>query len=75
VRQREIHRFCSPGELEDVLAPTGWTAWTRAIAWRENELEFDWTAIHERLTEQLKAWSAAPSGAKHRRNQKIERLS
>ncbi len=75
VRQREIHRFASPSELQDVLTPKGWTRWTRAIAWRENEIEFDWPAIRERLSEELKTWSAAPSGAKHRRNQKIERLA
>jgi len=75
VRQRELHRFASPSELEEVLTPAGWARWARAIAWRENELEFDWPAIRERLTEELKAWSAAPSGAKHRRNQKIERLA
>jgi len=75
VRQREIHRFTSPSELGDVLTPVGWTRWTRAVAWRENEIEFDWPAIRERLSEELKTWSAAPSGAKHRRNQKIERLA
>jgi len=75
VRQRELHRFASPSELEDVLTPAGWTRWTRAIAWRETEIELDWPRIRERLVEELKAWSAAPSGAKHRRNQKIERLA
>ena len=75
VRQRELHRFASPSELEGVLTPAGWARWTRAIAWREDELEFDWPAIRERLAEELAAWSAAPSGAKHRRNQKIERLA
>ncbi len=75
VRQREIHRFASPSELEDVLTPAGWARWTRAIAWRETELDFNWRAIRERLAEELKSWSAAPSGAKHRRNQKIERLA
>lgn len=75
VRQRELHRFTSPSELEEVLTPTEWTRWTRALAWRENEIEFDWPAIRERLSEELKTWSAAPSGAKHRRNQKIERLA
>jgi tetratricopeptide (TPR) repeat protein len=75
VRQRELHRFASPAELEAVLAPAGWTRWTRALAWRENELEFDWPAIRERLSEELEAWNEAPSGAKHRRNQKIERLA
>jgi hypothetical protein len=75
VRQRELHRFASPSKLEEVLASAGWTRWTRTIAWRENELEFDWPAIRERLSEELKAWRAAPSGAKHRRNMKIERLA
>jgi tetratricopeptide (TPR) repeat protein len=75
VRQREIHRFASPSEIEDVLTPTGWTRWTRAVAWRENDIEFDWPAIRERLSEELKTWSAAPSGANHRRNQMIERLA
>lgn len=74
-RQREIHRFASPSELEDVLTPTQWTRWTRAVAWRENEIEFDWIAIRERLRGELETWNAAPSGAKHRRNQKIERLA
>jgi tetratricopeptide (TPR) repeat protein len=75
VRQRELHRFASPSELVEVLAPAGWTRWTRAIAWREHQIEFDWPAIRARLNEELAAWSAAPSGAKHRRNQKIERLA
>ena len=75
VKQRELHRFASSAELEAVLAPAGWAQWTRALAWRENELEFDWPAIRERLSEELKAWNEAPNGAKHRRNQKIERLA
>jgi len=75
VRQREIHRFTSPSELEDVLTQAGWTRWTRALAWRESEIQFDWPSLRERLTKELKTWSAAPSGAKHRRNQKIERLA
>ncbi len=75
VRQRELHRFTSPAELEDILSPSGWTRWTRAVAWKENELDFDWPAIRQRLNEELEAWRAAPSGAKHRRNQKLERLA
>lgn len=75
VRQRELHRFSSPLELEDVLTQAGWTRWTRALAWRERAIEFDWPALRDRLTEELKTWSAAPSGATHRRNQKIERLA
>ncbi|HEX5656772.1 MAG TPA: hypothetical protein VFX59_06235, partial [Polyangiales bacterium] len=66
MRQRELHRFTSPAELDAVLSPTGWARWTRAIAWRENELEFDWLAIRERLREELAAWSEAPAGAQHR---------
>ena len=75
VRQRELHRFASPAELEAVLTPAGWARWTRTIAWREQELEFDWPALRERLVQELEAWSEAPSGAKPRRNQKIERLA
>jgi tetratricopeptide (TPR) repeat protein len=75
VRQRELHRFASPSELEDALTPAGWTRWVRTLEWTENEIEFDWPAIRARLGEELKNWSAAPSGAKHRRNQKIERLA
>jgi len=75
VRQRELHRFSSPAELADVLTKAGWTRWTRAVAWRDNELEFDWPAIRERLSEELEVWKAAPSGAKHRRDQRIERLA
>lgn len=75
VQQRELHRFVSLSELEDVLTPAGWRRWTRAMAWRENGLEFDWPAIRARLREELKEWKAAPSGAKHRRNQKLERLT
>ena len=75
VRQREIHRFTSPSELGGVLAPGEWSRWTRAIAWREEGIEFDWPALRERLREELDAWSATPSGATHRRNQKIERLA
>lgn len=75
IRQRELHRFSSRAELEDALTPLGWTRWTRSIAWRESEIDFDWSSIRERLTEELAAWSAAPSGAKHRRDQKIERLA
>jgi len=75
VRQRELHRFTSPSELEHVLTPTGWTRWTRALSWRENGIDFDWPAIRDRLSEELTTWSAAPSGAKHRRDRKIERLA
>jgi tetratricopeptide (TPR) repeat protein len=75
VRQRELHRFASPSELEDALTPEGWTRWVRTLAWTENEIEFDWPAIRARLGEELKTWRAAPNGAKHRRNQKIERLA
>lgn len=75
MRQRELHRFASPSEIEEVLTPTGWTGWTRAIAWRENDVEFDWPVIRERLAEELATWRSVPSGAKHRRNQKIERLT
>ncbi len=75
VRQREIHRFTSPSELEDVLRATGWSRWTRAVTWRETDIEFDWLAIRERLSEELEMWNKAPSGAKHRRNQRIERLA
>ena len=49
--------------------------WTRALAWRESQIAFDWPALRARLSEELKTWSGAPSGAKHRRNQKIERLA
>ena len=73
--RREPHRFSSQAELEEALTPLGWTRWTRAIAWRESEIDFDWSSIRERLTKELAAWSAAPSGAKHRRDQKIERLA
>ncbi len=75
IRQRELHRFTSLSELEEGLEPAGWTRWTSALAWRETAIEFDWAAIHERLAAEFKAWGAAPSGAKHRRNQKIERLA
>jgi len=75
IRQRELHRFASPTELEVGLPPAGWSRGTRALEGRENECTFDWPAIRERLGEELKAWKAAPSGAKHRRNQKIERLA
>lgn len=75
VRQREIQRFTSPSELAGVLAPGEWARWTRAIAWREDGIDFEWPALRERLREELDAWSAEPSGAKHRRDLKIERLA
>jgi tetratricopeptide (TPR) repeat protein len=75
VRQREIHRFISPLEIEKVLTPSGWVGWTRGIAWREKAIEFDWPAIRERLRVELDRWRAEPSGATHRRNRKIERLA
>jgi len=75
VKQRELHRFTSPAEVEEILTPAGWSRWTRSIAWRERNLDFDWPAIRKRLREELEIWSAAPNGAKHRRNQKIERLA
>ncbi len=75
VKQRELHRFTSPSELKEVLTQAGWRRWTRALAWREREVEFDWPAIRARLSEELATWSAAPSGAKHRRDQKLERLA
>jgi hypothetical protein len=48
VRQRELHRFSSPADLEQVLAPTAWKTWTESIAWREREIDFDWPALRER---------------------------
>lgn len=75
VRQRELHRFTSPSEIEQVLVPAEWTKWTRAISWRERDLEFDWPSIQERLRAELATWAAEPAGATHRRNQKIERLA
>ena len=74
VRQREIHRFAAPSELEEVLTSAGWARWTSAIAWRENKIEFDWPVIRERLNDELNRWTAEPAGAKHRRDQKIGRL-
>lgn len=32
VRQRELHRFTSPSEIEQVLAPAEWAKWTKAIS-------------------------------------------
>ncbi|MEZ4402849.1 MAG: tetratricopeptide repeat protein [Kofleriaceae bacterium] len=75
VRQRELHRFTSPAELEQVLAPAAWKTWTQAIAWREQNVDFDWPAIRERLRAELAAWASIPAGATHRRNQKVERLA
>lgn len=75
VRQRELHRFTSPADLEQVLAPAAWKTWTESIAWRERELDFDWPALRERLRAELATWKAEPAGAAHRRNQKIERLA
>ncbi len=75
VRQRELHRFTSPADLERVLAPAAWKTWTESIAWRERDIDFDWPALRERLRAELAAWSAEPAGAAHRRNQKIERLA
>ncbi len=75
VRQRELHRFTSPSELEDVLTPAKWTRWTRSIAWREGGVAFDWPLIRERLARELETWREAPDGAKQRRNRKIERLA
>ncbi|HEU4579665.1 MAG TPA: tetratricopeptide repeat protein [Polyangiaceae bacterium] len=75
VRQRELHRFTSPAELEQVLAPAAWKTWTQSIAWRERDVDFDWPAIRERLRTELATWASAPAGATHRRNQKIERLA
>src|SRR6185437_16056517 len=42
---------------------------------REEGIEFDWSAIRQRLREELEAWNAAPGGATHRRDRKIERLA
>lgn len=75
VRQRELHRFTSPAELEHVLAPAAWKTWAQSLARRESDVEFDWPALRERLRAELKTWAAAPAGAAHRRNQKIERLA
>jgi tetratricopeptide (TPR) repeat protein len=75
VQQRELHRFTAPSELADALSPAGWDRWTRSLGWREREIEFDWVAIRERLAAELDAWNAAPSGAKHRRDRRIERLA
>jgi tetratricopeptide (TPR) repeat protein len=75
VRQRELHRFTSPSEIERVLAPASWAKWTKAISWRERDLEFDWPSVRERLRAELATWTAEPAGATHRRNKKIERLA
>ena len=75
VRQRVLHGFSSPSELEEVLSAAGWTRWAGGLAWREQAIEFDWSALRERLAGELAAWREAPSGAKHRRNLKIERLA
>jgi hypothetical protein len=75
VRQRELHRFTSPSEVEQVLAPASWAKWTKAISWRERDLEFDWPSVRERLRAELATWTAEPAGATHRRNKKIERLA
>ncbi|MGC4068380.1 MAG: tetratricopeptide repeat protein [Polyangiaceae bacterium] len=75
VRQRELHRFTAPADLEQVLAPAAWKTWTQLLAWRERDVDFDWPAIRERLRAELKEWESAPTGAAHRRNQKIERLA
>lgn len=75
VKQRELHRFTSQAELQEVLTPAKWASWKRSIAWKARGIDFDWPAIRERLSEEVDAWNAAPSGAKHRRNQKIERLA
>lgn len=75
VRQRELHRFTSPAELEEALAPAAWKTWTQSVAWRESEVDFDWPSIRERLRAELTTWVSAPAGATHRRNQKLERLA
>jgi hypothetical protein len=75
VRQRELHRFTSPADLEQVLSPAAWKTWTQSLAWRERGVDFDWPAIRDRLRAELTAWESAPTGAEHRRNQKIARLS
>jgi tetratricopeptide (TPR) repeat protein len=74
-RQRELHRFGSPSEIEQVLASSEWARWTRGISWRERNIEFDWPSIRERLREELRTWASEPAGATHRRDQKIERLT
>lgn len=75
VRQRELHRFASPAELRAVLPHGEWAKWTRSVEWREDAIEFHWPPIRERLQVELDAWDAAPSGATHRRDGKIERLA
>jgi tetratricopeptide (TPR) repeat protein len=75
VKQRELYRFASPVELEQTLAPAGWTAWTRSVAWREPDVAFDWAALRTRLVGELEAWRSTPAGAKHRRDVKVERLA
>jgi tetratricopeptide (TPR) repeat protein len=75
VRQRELHRFTSPADLERVLAPGAWKTWTQSLSWREHEVDFDWPAIRKRLRAELTTWISAPTGAMHRRNQKIARLA
>lgn len=75
VRQRELHRFTSPAELAQVLTSEEWPRWTRAVAWRERAIEFDWPGIRQRLQAELEAWVEQPSGASHRRDHKVERLA
>ncbi len=75
VRQRELFRFSSAAELEDALSPSAWPKWTRSIAWKEREVAFDWDALKDKLADELRKWSAAPSGGLHRRDGKIQRLA
>lgn len=71
-REREIHRFESIAEVEEVLPDAAWTTWTRAVARREPDLTFDWPAIHERLRGEVAAANLVPRGTPEERLHEIE---
>jgi hypothetical protein len=61
VRQRELHWFTSPSEIEQVVTPAAWGKWAKAISWRERDLEVDRPSIRERLRAELARWTAEPA--------------
>ena len=75
VRQRELFRFSSAAELAAALIPAAWRKWTSTVAWKEQDVKFDWEPIREKLASELRQWNGAPSGARHRHGEKVDRLT
>ena len=74
VHQHVLHRFSTPAELAETLGGGIWKEWCRAMGWRYPDHRFPWSALRERLAQELNTWQVAPSGAMVRRAVRIAKL-